>query len=162
MRNQSVPGKRDRLSGINMSKHGPIRFEDLPLFATDSELSEALLGPGCLSEWKALCSRMERRGFPKTDLLMGGRYMPDVRGFFDYESFEYDGSAPLSVIQNSYASGRRSLIVVVAGLMLLLSSDPAWSSVASFAVLCCSTYLRLVKNEAPEYLNKENKFSQIN
>lgn len=60
-------------------------IEQLPLFATDVEIGEALLGPDRACEWKALAPLYERKGFPKIDPIMGGRYVPAVKAFFDHQ-----------------------------------------------------------------------------
>jgi hypothetical protein len=64
---------------------GRPRLDDLPLFADDSLLGAALLGEDRASEWRNLVPMYERRGFPKVDPVMGGRYVPAVRAFFDGE-----------------------------------------------------------------------------
>jgi hypothetical protein len=58
-------------------------LESLPLFATDSDLGIALLGAERAQEWHQIAPLLEARGLPKIDPLMGGRYVPAVRAFFD-------------------------------------------------------------------------------
>lgn len=58
---------------------------DLPLFASDDAIGTALLGPARACEWKALVGLYERQGFPKIDEVMGGRYVPAVKAFFDQQ-----------------------------------------------------------------------------
>jgi hypothetical protein len=58
-------------------------LENLPLFASDAEIGAALLGAKRASEWKALAPLYERQGFPKIDPVMGGRYVPAIKAFFD-------------------------------------------------------------------------------
>jgi hypothetical protein len=60
-------------------------FDDLPLFASDEAISEVLMGAGKTKEWLAILPLLERRGFPSIDGLMGGRYTPSVKAFFDRE-----------------------------------------------------------------------------
>jgi hypothetical protein len=60
-------------------------LDDLPLFADDRAIGAALLGSGRAGEWPNLVPMYERRGFPKIDPVMGGRYVPAVRAFFDGE-----------------------------------------------------------------------------
>lgn len=60
-------------------------FDHLPLFAGERELSVALLGAERACEWKDLAPLLERRGLPKIDALLGGRYSPAVKAFFDHE-----------------------------------------------------------------------------
>ena len=67
-----------------MSRTGT-RFDALPLFASDEAIGGALLGPGKAGEWSKIAPLLERRGLPKIDALMGGRYTPAVKSFFDAE-----------------------------------------------------------------------------
>lgn len=60
-------------------------IETLPLFAGEAELGAALLGPQRACEWKALAPLYERQGLPKIDEIMGGRYVPAVKAFFDQQ-----------------------------------------------------------------------------
>ena len=62
-----------------------IPIEQLPLFANDREIGAALLGFERACEWKALAPLYERKGFPKIDPIMGGRYVPAIKAFFDYQ-----------------------------------------------------------------------------
>ncbi|MCK1424590.1 MULTISPECIES: hypothetical protein [unclassified Bradyrhizobium] len=55
------------------------------MFADEWSLSEALLGPGKYTHWRAVVTLLEGRGFPKIDGLMGGRYTGAVRAFFDHQ-----------------------------------------------------------------------------
>lgn len=64
---------------------GLATFSDLPLFATDEAISSAFMGPGKTAEWRQIAALLETRGLPKIDALMGGRYVPAVRAFFDKE-----------------------------------------------------------------------------
>src|ERR1700692_458571 len=59
--------------------------DDLPLFASDEAISEVLMGAGKTREWLAIVPLLERRGFPSIDGLVGGRYLPAVKAFFDRE-----------------------------------------------------------------------------
>lgn len=54
----------------------------LPLFATDEELGAALLGQARVKEWCALAPALERKGLPRQDALMGGRFVPAVIQWF--------------------------------------------------------------------------------
>jgi hypothetical protein len=64
---------------------GTDKFSDLPLFASDEAISVAFIGPGKTAEWRQIATLLETRGLPKIDALMGGRYVPAVRAFFDKE-----------------------------------------------------------------------------
>ena len=63
----------------------PRTIDNLPLFAADEDISVALMGPGKASEWRQRAALLEPRGLPKVDAMMGGRYMPAVKRFFDNE-----------------------------------------------------------------------------
>lgn len=71
-------------------------LETLPLFATDRELGVALLGAARVKEWCSLAPALEERGLPRVDGLMGGRYVPAVKAFFDrqYGLGEQPAAAP--------------------------------------------------------------------
>jgi hypothetical protein len=60
-------------------------LDELPLFADDNAIGQALLGVARASEWQNLVPIYERRGFPRFDQVMQGRYVPAVRAFFDRE-----------------------------------------------------------------------------
>ena len=68
-------------------------LESLPLFATDRLLGAALLGPDRVQEWLHIAPLLEARGLPKVDDLIGGRYVPAVRAFFDH-LYGLDRSGP--------------------------------------------------------------------
>jgi hypothetical protein len=68
-----------------MSRSKPKAFDDLPLFAGEAELAEVFMGPGKTSEWRQFAALLEPRGLPRIDALMGGRYRPAVKAFFDKE-----------------------------------------------------------------------------
>lgn len=61
-------------------------LDALPLFADDTALGEALLGHRRGREWRQIAALLEGRGLPKIDHLMGGRYVPAVKAFFDAEA----------------------------------------------------------------------------
>ncbi|WP_316196867.1 hypothetical protein [Bradyrhizobium sp. SZCCHNS3053] len=56
---------------------------DLPLFASDDELGEAVLGWERRGQFRALAELHERSGFPKVHPIFGGRYVPAVKHFLD-------------------------------------------------------------------------------
>ena len=53
------------------------------LYCTEEEIAEFVLGPGRLRDWRDRVKVLERQGLPQFDPLMGGRYRPAVRAFFD-------------------------------------------------------------------------------
>jgi hypothetical protein len=69
----------------------------LPLFASDDALGAALLGPDRVQEFRQMVPLLEERNFPKIDQLMGGRYVPAVRAFFDHQyGLDRGGTPPLA------------------------------------------------------------------
>lgn len=60
-----------------------MKLDELPLYANDKELAEAVLGPTRAKAWPMLVKLFEPRGFPPIDCLTGGRYVPGVRQFLD-------------------------------------------------------------------------------
>jgi hypothetical protein len=69
-----------------------LTINQLPLFATDKELGEALLGTRA-KDWPRIARHFEGRGLPAIDNLFGGRYVPAVVKFFD-ALHGADGDAP--------------------------------------------------------------------
>ena len=59
-------------------------LDNLPLYANEDEIALAVLGSRA-SEWRSVAPLLERRGLPKADPLLGGRYVPAVKAFFDRE-----------------------------------------------------------------------------
>jgi hypothetical protein len=62
------------------------RLDDLPLFATDGEIANAVVGLKRAEDWRRMVlPNMERiTGFPPFDVVHGGRYTPAVRRFYDW------------------------------------------------------------------------------
>jgi hypothetical protein len=65
------------------ARNGAHEWDKLPLFADEPSIGAAVLGPRRACEWTALAALYERQGLPKIDEVMGGRYMPAVKAFFD-------------------------------------------------------------------------------
>lgn len=85
---------------------------DLPWFADDEAIGIALLGRDRACEWKSLAPLYERQGLPKIDEIMGGRYVPAVKAFFDkqYGLASLVPEAPDGVENPAaWKSGRRRL-----------------------------------------------------
>lgn len=77
-----------------MSRARPT-LDGLPLFASEQQLADAILGPGKVTAWRGIAQMMEDRGLPRIDAFHGGRYVPAVRQFYDaYYGVKPDGSAP--------------------------------------------------------------------
>jgi hypothetical protein len=54
-----------------------------PLFLKDTEIARLLTKDMTVDEWKAKAVILEREGLPKVDPIMGGRFWPAVRSFFE-------------------------------------------------------------------------------
>lgn len=79
-----------------------VSWDDLPLYASDRDIGEALLGRERAGEFAGKAALLERAGFPKIDLFWGGRYVPAVRQFFDIEY----GIAPKGALHNPSGTER--------------------------------------------------------
>ena len=66
-----------------MSRRDPLTWDRLPLFSTDEEIGEAVLGRERKGEFAALAQLQERDGMPKINPVWGGRYVPAVKAFLD-------------------------------------------------------------------------------
>lgn len=69
-----------------MSKHRPLTLSDLPLYASDEQIGEAVLGWQRRCEFKALAALREKHGMPKVSTYWGGRYVPAVKRFLDADN----------------------------------------------------------------------------
>lgn len=78
-----------------------LTFDDLPLFASDKDIAEAVVGPDEADKraWCASVASLEACGFPAPAKLYGKRYVPAVRAFYDRQ-YGPAGRAPTD-------SGRR-------------------------------------------------------
>ncbi|GJE44859.1 hypothetical protein [Methylobacterium soli] len=59
------------------------RAEPTCLYPTEDEIARFVVGPGRAKTWPSLATVLERGGFPKVDVMMGGRYWPAVKAFLD-------------------------------------------------------------------------------
>jgi hypothetical protein len=66
-----------------MSKAKNLTINDLPLFATDEQIGEAVLGWDRRKEFSGRAQLHERDGMPKVSPVWGGRYVPAVKYYFD-------------------------------------------------------------------------------
>ena len=46
---------------------------EMPLFPCEADIARAILGPGRVSEWKAIAIILERHGLPMKDPVFGAR-----------------------------------------------------------------------------------------
>jgi hypothetical protein len=81
---------------LGMTKRVFRTLDQMPLFADDTLIAAALFGPDRAREWAQIASLLESRGLPKIDELMGGRYVPAVRAFFDHMYGLDRGAPPLA------------------------------------------------------------------
>jgi len=51
-------------------------------------------------KWKEIATLLENRGFPTIDHLMGGRYVPAVKAFFDREYNLIEGSVTAKLVKD--------------------------------------------------------------
>ena len=78
-----------------MSRRAPLTWDRLPLFSTDEEIGEAVLGWERKGEFAALAQLHERDGMPKISAVWGGRYVPAVKAFLDAQ-FGLSTAVPLA------------------------------------------------------------------
>jgi hypothetical protein len=80
---------------------GHLTLDDLPLFASDPDLAEAIVGPKHAKEFLQSLPWLERRGFPPRSEMYGGlRYVPLVRKYF-----ELTVEGAVAVTQNGVVRG---------------------------------------------------------
>lgn len=63
-----------------------LTWNQLPLYAKDEELGEAVLGRERKHEFSALAQLYERDGMPKINPVWGGRYTLSVKQFLDAQN----------------------------------------------------------------------------
>jgi hypothetical protein len=71
--------------GDAMSQRKNLTLIDLPLFATDHQIGEAILGWARRKEFHGLATLREIDGMPKISTFWGGRYVPAVKAFLDVD-----------------------------------------------------------------------------
>lgn len=69
-----------------MTKARPLTLADLPLFASDEQIGEAVLGRERRCEFRGFATLCERQGMPKVNEFWGGRYVPAVKAFLDADN----------------------------------------------------------------------------
>ena len=71
-----------------ITRRSRVTLADLPLFATDREIAEAVVGPTRADSWiRDYLPRLQlMTGFPQFDQSHGGRYTPAVKVFYDQRS----------------------------------------------------------------------------
>lgn len=78
-----------RLAPAHGKREGPERAhrlaevqDELPLYPSENQIAQQLLGPGCEAEWRALAIVLERYGLPMIDAQTGRRFWPALVAFF--------------------------------------------------------------------------------
>lgn len=74
----------------------PIRLDDLPMFATDRQIAEAIVGKDAAEKWmrERLPTLASKPGFPPIDTFHGGRPVRLIAKFYD----DYLGTATGGVV----------------------------------------------------------------
>lgn len=62
-----------------------LTFNDLPIFASDLDIGNAVVGPAKAKHWASITVKILERmpGFPRFDEAHGGRYAPGVRKYYE-------------------------------------------------------------------------------
>jgi hypothetical protein len=88
-------------------KRPALTISDLPLFADDEQIGEAVLGPEKRREFAGIATLLERDGMPKINPLWGGRYVPSVKAFLDAANgLATLAPAKIDGIEGKWTSGR--------------------------------------------------------
>lgn len=69
-------------------------LNDLPLYASDEDIGEAVLGFTRRKEFRGLATLREMHGMPPICTLWGGRYVPAVKAYLDFSN-GLGGTRPL-------------------------------------------------------------------
>ncbi len=70
------------------------RANDLPLFPSEQQIAELVLGHERAKEWPQIVAVLEKRGFPRIHPVMGGRRLADVLHFFSSENVSPQPALP--------------------------------------------------------------------
>ena len=71
----------------------------IPFYWSEATTADFVLGPGHQREWKDRVKMLERSGLPQIDPVMGGRYGPAVKAFFDRRHGLTDKTIPTKADQ---------------------------------------------------------------
>lgn len=63
----------------------PLTIDKLPLFADDDQIGEAVLGRERKTEFSGYAKLRENDGMPPVSEFWGGRYVPAVKAFLDFD-----------------------------------------------------------------------------
>lgn len=85
-------------------------LDHLPLFASDQEIAEAVVGKERAKEWLSRLLVLEQKaGFPKVDPFHGGRPIPLIRQFYKtYLHLSFDKTGAPSSNEDPFAWNRKS------------------------------------------------------
>jgi hypothetical protein len=96
----------------------------MPLYVTETECAELVLGAGKDREWKALAQVWEGQGLPAIDPQTGARYWPAVKAWLDRRyNLRDDPPATPDGVEKPWTTGPRKRRV--------LSSEPTRTASAS-------------------------------
>lgn len=62
-----------------------LTIDQLPLFANDEQIGEAVLGRERKTEFSGYAKLRENDGMPPVSKFWGGRYVPAVKAFLDFD-----------------------------------------------------------------------------
>jgi hypothetical protein len=79
-----------------MTKRPLLTWDRLPLYATDEQIGEAVLGWERRWEFAPMAQLHEREGMPKISPAWGGRYVPAVKAFLDTQNGLSSIAVPLA------------------------------------------------------------------
>lgn len=83
-------------------------FNQMPLYPDEDQIALAVMGPKRAKEWRSKAKFLEdKHHLPRVDVLMGGRYWPAVKWFFD----NYNGVATVDGASVPPSVSRRIRIV---------------------------------------------------
>ena len=68
-----------------MARRTRLTLDTIPLFASDEDIGEAVLGFERRKEFRGFAQLCERDGMPKISPFWGGRYVPAVKAYLDSE-----------------------------------------------------------------------------
>lgn len=84
-----------------------LTIDMIPLFSSDEQIGEAVLGYERRAEFSGLATVAERSGMPKISAFWGGRYVPAVKAFLDSEHGLGEAPMQASGVEGKWPTRRR-------------------------------------------------------